>query len=71
MPEPYVPPKEPEAVKPGWRTTEFYVTIGAGLLPQLIDHLPPTWRAGVLTAAGLIYTLSRALAKLGVGSPRS
>ena len=69
MPEPQVPPKAPTP-KPGVRTTEFYVSIAAGLLPQLIDHLPPTWRAVVLTAAGAVYTLARGLAKLGVGRGR-
>lgn len=62
MPEPQVPPKKPEA-KSGLRTTELYVSVAAGLLPQLIDHLPPTWRAAAITLAGIFYTLSRGLAK--------
>jgi hypothetical protein len=67
MPEPTMPPEKP---KPGYRTTEFYFSIAAALVPQVIDHLPPTWRAGILAAAGLVYTLSRGLAKLAqVGPP--
>lgn len=53
--------------KPGWQTTEFYVSALAMVVPQLMEALPPTWRAGLSVAAGAVYTLARALSKLGLG----
>lgn len=56
-----------EQPKSGLKTTEFWVTIGAMAVPQLVESLPPTWRAVLSTAAGAVYAIARTLAKLGIG----
>ena len=58
---------ERATAKAGWKTTEFWITAGAMIIPQAIDALPPTWKAIVSAAAGAIYTLARTLAKYGIG----
>lgn len=60
-------PEEKRALKPGWKTTEFYTSIGGALLPWLIAELPPTYKAVLATGAAAVYALARGLAKLGIG----
>lgn len=54
-------------LKPGWRTTEFWMTIGGAALPYLSDAIPATWKAAIGGVATAIYALARGLAKLGIG----
>jgi hypothetical protein len=53
-------------MKAGWRTTEFWVSLGGVVLPQVIEGLPAPWRAALSVGAGAVYALARGLAKLGV-----
>ena len=62
-----IKPEEVRTLRPGWKTTEFYVSLAGGVIPWLIPNLPPTWQAAVTTAAGAVYALARGLAKLGIG----
>jgi len=66
MTEPRVT-EEKRTLKPGWKTTEFYVSLAGGVLPYLLPSLPPTWQAVLSTGAGAVYALARGLAKLGIG----
>lgn len=54
--------------KPGWKTTEFYASVAAMLVPQIVEGLPATWRAALTAGAAALYTLARGLAKLGIGA---
>lgn len=56
------------AARPGWQTSEFYVSIFSMIAPLLYDTLPATWKAALMTGAGAVYALARGLAKLGIGS---
>lgn len=54
-------------VKPGWKSTEFWVTvalIGGNFLSAVGGALPDKWAAGFATAAGVAYKISRGLAKI-------
>lgn len=52
-----------QVLKPGYKTTEFWATLAAGLVPVLTPALPPTWAAALPVLAGAAYTASRAYAK--------
>lgn len=54
---------EATALKPGYKTTEFWATLAAGLVPVLTPALPATWAAALPVLAGAAYTASRAYAK--------
>ena len=56
---------ERKAVKPGWQSTEFWLSAGATIWPLLSDAIPPTWKAAILTASAGIYTIARAIVKRG------
>ena len=58
---------ERKTLKPGWRTTEFYVSIAGMLMPLVIDHLPPTWKGALATGAAAVYAIARGLSKIGLG----
>ncbi len=56
------------APKPGYLTTEFYVTIITtigGLLAAFAGGLPPAWAARIAMVSAGAYALSRAVAKIG------
>lgn len=56
-----------KTVKPGYKTTEFWVTVISGvgwLTAALAGALPPKWAAALLAASGVAYKLSRGLAKI-------
>jgi hypothetical protein len=65
-----VPPDRPtpvlpaKAIKPGWQTTEFYLSLVTAILPWLSSHIPPQWQAGLSVVSGIFYAISRGLAKL-------
>lgn len=60
-------PEEVRTLRPGWKTTEFWVTLAGGAVPWIVPNLPPTWQAILSTAAGAVYAVARGLAKLGIG----
>ena len=62
-----IKPEETRTLRPGWKTTEFYVTLGGAVLPWLVQGLPPAWQAALGTGAAAVYALARGLAKLGIG----
>jgi len=59
--------EERRTLKPGWKTTEFYVSIVGGILPWIVPALPPTWQAALSTAAAAVYAVARGMAKRGIG----
>lgn len=65
MPE--LKPEEVRTLRPGWKTTEFWVSLAVGAAPFVHEALPATWKATLAVVAGGIYTLARGLAKLGIG----
>lgn len=52
-------------MKPGWKTTEFWLSLVTSLAAMLAPHVPDQWRAPIAGAAGIAYTISRGLAKSG------
>jgi hypothetical protein len=54
-------------MKPGYKTTEFYVTLTAWLasiVAGAAHWLPPTAAVAIGAASGALYAISRGLAKL-------
>ncbi len=50
-------------LKPGWRTSEFWLSLLVSILPWLTSHIPAQW-AGALSALSVAaYTYSRGMAK--------
>jgi hypothetical protein len=58
-----------EAMKPGWKTTEFWITLATALASLFAPMVPDQWRAPVAGAAGVAYTISRGIAKAGAAGP--
>lgn len=57
--------------KPGYKTTEFWVTIFSGIYmvgnaTDVLNSIPATWSAVALAVIGGAYTVSRGIAKQGV-----
>ncbi len=50
-------------MKPGWQTTEFWVTAATNLWAMVEPGLPPLVRAVVPAVASIAYTLARAWVK--------
>ena len=50
-------------MKPGWKTTEFWVTLGTTLWALFGHALPPTAQALVATVVPAAYSIGRAIAK--------
>jgi len=66
--EPVSAPVSPKAApaKPGWRTTEFWVSIATAVgtvAASAEGSLPPRYAALASTVAAVAYALSRGLAK--------
>jgi hypothetical protein len=58
--------KEPSP-KPGYKTTEFWLTIAANvaaILATVAEVLPPEWGAIAVVISNGIYSVSRGVAKL-------
>jgi hypothetical protein len=59
-------------VKPGYKTTEFYVAllvILGSFVSTLAGNLPDRYAAWASAVAGGLYALSRGLAKIGPPGP--
>lgn len=55
--------------KPGWKTTEFWITVTTGLssmLAGVIGILPPEYAVIATSVSAGLYAFSRGLAKQGV-----
>jgi hypothetical protein len=52
--------------KPGYKTSEFWLTIASGVAAFVVPNLPPAWRVGLSVASSGIYAIARGLAKLGL-----
>jgi len=55
-----------KVLKPGWRTSELWVTLGLPVLLQLLtlaSHVPGPWGALAGAVGAGLYSLSRGLAK--------
>ena len=53
-------------IKPGWKTTEFWVTIfaaGNTMLQSVQGSIPHPWGEIVVASMAAAYTISRALVK--------
>ena len=53
--------------KPGWQTTEFWVTVVGAVgatCAAAAGVLPPKYAAGLMTVSAVAYKISRGLAKL-------
>lgn len=57
-----VPPAA--AVKPGWKTTEFWATIGAAVAPYVVSAVPPATAVKVSGVVAAAYTIARGVVKL-------
>lgn len=56
-----------QETKAGYKTTEFWITVGASLLTVLnAVPLPEKYEGVVVAALGVAYVLSRGIAKKGV-----
>ena len=49
--------------KPGWKTTEFWGSVGALVMTNLMPSLPPVWQAVATAAITVGYQFSRSIAK--------
>jgi hypothetical protein len=57
-----------DAIKAGWKTSEFWVTVlgvAVSFLGQMQGTIPEPWGTVCATALGAAYTIARALAKMG------
>lgn len=58
-----------DGTKPGWKTTEFWLTLLGTTIPTLIGAssgaIPGKWAAVVLAASSAAYGLIRAITKNG------
>ena len=60
------PPLQPPALKPGWQTTEFWISTTAmlgGLAGQAAGFIPPPYGLILTTVSVAAYSISRGLAK--------
>lgn len=53
-------------MKPGWKTTEFWLTLATSLWGVFGNSLPPLAQAIIPTVATAAYTIGRAIAKMPV-----
>jgi hypothetical protein len=54
---------ETTKTKPGWKTTEFWLTLVSQVAPHVIPGLPATWAVAANIVSVVAYNLSRGLAK--------
>jgi hypothetical protein len=49
--------------KPGYKTTEFWMTLLGVLVPLLLPNVSPTESAGLAAAVVAVYTAARSIVK--------
>jgi hypothetical protein len=66
MPADSLPTTVPAAAptKPGWQTTEFWLSLIAAITPYLISAVPPQWAVVASTVLGGLYGIGRAAIKV-------
>ena len=52
--------------KPGYKTTEFWLSLLVGLWGAIAPGVPATYQVTIPASAGGVYALARGLAKAGV-----
>ena len=52
--------------RPGYKTTEFWITLITSAWTMFGANVPSPWNAVLPTIAGSVYAIARALAKGGV-----
>lgn len=55
-------------MKPGWQTTEFWVTLGTTAWAAFGHFLPAPLQAVVVTVVPAVYTIARTVAKAVAGA---
>lgn len=64
--------KKMDGIKPGWKTSEFWLTLLGTTLPTLVGAangmIPAKWAAVVLAVSSAAYGLIRAITKSGAGN---
>lgn len=58
-------------VKPGWKTTEFWLTLGAGVWAALEPAAPPLVRVAAPVLVSAVYAISRAITKKAAAASSS
>lgn len=53
-------------MKPGYKTTEFWITTATSLWSIFSGMVPAPWNVAVPIVAAGMYSISRGLAKIGV-----
>jgi hypothetical protein len=56
-------------MKPGWKTTEFWVTLATSAWAIFGHTLPAAAQAAVVGVASAAYSIARAIAKRGATTP--
>jgi hypothetical protein len=56
-------------MKPGWQTTEFWVTLGTTAWAAFGHFLPAPLQAVVVTVVPAVYTIARTVAKAAASRP--
>lgn len=56
-------------MKPGWKTTEFWVTVATSLWAMFGQSLPAAAQGVVVAVASAAYAVSRAVVKASDGNP--
>jgi hypothetical protein len=50
-------------MKPGWKTTEFWLSLAAVIVPAFAPGVTPELVAGMAGLVGTVYTLGRSMVK--------
>jgi hypothetical protein len=50
-------------LKPGYKTTEFWTTLVAGIVPYFLTAVPPQYSAIASAALAGVYTIGRSVVK--------
>jgi len=63
MADPVGAPPMAGDLKPGYKSTEFYVTLAAAAVPYVLQAVPPQYAAVASTVLGALYTVGRSVVK--------
>lgn len=57
------PQPAPQPTKPGYQTTEFWLSMAAAIAPYAMSALPPQYAVIASTAVAGLYTIGRSVVK--------